>query len=205
MLMRLNELSDTPVSMSKLATDRQLTAWAISKIRELTKGDWTQTSIAQAIGVDKGWISKLLSRSTENAGEKVQRGLIAILKITPNDMHSLAIEYAKKHPDELAPSPDKEQVVRPDRYENRALAAAVAKDEEIDDRAIALVLSKSYSMPDDKRILEWVEIMRKEERAILRADAGLRPAGRNPAVDPADYEQPVAPWEKDAKKKRTKK
>jgi hypothetical protein len=110
------------------------------------------------MGVTKGAISLVL-RQGRGAGDKIIRGLLAVNKLTPNELYEAALAWARENP--TARSIEYE-----DRYENRRVAVDFARKADLSEEAIRVVLGMNLKSSTDLPVLRWFDFIRNEDQRL---------------------------------------
>ena len=182
---------------SQIPSPEVVSAYLRAHLSELVRGGRTRVEIADSAGVTKAAIGQFLA-GRMGAGDKMIRGLLPLLKMTRDELDAAARAWGETHPDELPRRAT--EIVRDDRYPNRSVAIEFARRDGRDERAIAEVLSRANLAQGDADLLpsEWLHLIERVERRLLRESAGVSTKHVPISIDELPHE--VAPWEKDKKK-----
>lgn len=124
--------------------------------RAIEKDDDTAMAIAARAGITRSQISQLQARS-RGAGLKTLRGLARAFDVTPTQLESDAVEWAKANPDQIV-----EWIAAKggDRYPSRLACIRWAKDAGYPTEAISEVASMALDADGDPGADYWIDQLR---------------------------------------------
>lgn len=150
-------------------------------VEEDAGGRGAQTRVGKALGVSQQHVSRIIAQgSIEPIGWRIARSVARIAKRSERVTESM-----KQALDRVVGGlPEEEQVVRDDRYPNRARAIAAARSLGIDESAIAQVASVVLKSAVDPSPDDWFEMIRADARRLrFEAVAPVQVAAEKTAAE----------------------
>lgn len=141
---------------------RAVTSYLRHEVEEWIRSGRTITDLAKAVGVAGPSISQLRS-GRNGAGLSMIGGFARVLGISMDELVARAAAHAQEHP---LPPVAQTQVVRDDRYPNRAKALQAAELLGYSAEARAVVAGMALRSSVDPSPDEWLDEVRREDRRL---------------------------------------